>query len=313
MGYALWVFVNGKVAGRTSRTVIFLLFLLFSVYSWGSVCYNDERSMKRLIHIIVGCVGAALLSACGVQIQMQTLKPAEIDLGRGAAMTVCDCVSNHASRALADAFRLQIAKDGFYAQYPSDVCLELHNVYIKDAPPHGHRDRHKHGERKHEEKSHPTPYLCGVVTVMERGRQIYRRDYRESIWLDSKDRMQLREACEDFAEEIMDELTPRQVAYYEYVTPDETNPALEQAARACSVGNWANGKQLVENALRQNPNCAEAYYLLGLIARNDREFRSSDNYFYRANALRPSSKYADALQDNARLQQNEARAGWQMN
>ncbi len=251
-----------------------------------------------------------LLSACGVQIQMKTLKPAEIDLGRGAALMVRDCEGSRTGRRLADAFRLQIAQDAFYAQFHGNTCLELHNVYIENPPPPPHKRRKVETRKKSEH--YPTPYLHAVVTVMQDGRQIYRRDYAESIWVNSEGHMELREACADFAAEIMEDLTPRQVTYSEYITPDESNPALEQAARACAVGNWANGKSLAENALRHNPNCAEAYYLLGLIARNDRDFRSSDDYFYRANAIRPASKYAEALQDNARMQKNEARAGWQM-
>ena len=274
--------------------------------------------MKKIFRAITHCVLATLLSACGVQIQMETLKPAAIDLGRGAALSVRDCVGSPTSRGLADALRRQIAQDGFYAQYPSNTRVELCNVYIENPPPPPHRhrghkakDEHKHKDKKKHD-SRPTPYLHAVVVVMQGGQQIYRRDYKDMIWVDSEGHMQLRDACDEFASEIMDDLTPRQVTYFEYITPDETNPALEQAARACSVGNWSQGKVLAENALRHNPQCAEAYYLLGLIARNDREFRSSDDYFYRANSLSANSKYSAALRDNARMQQNEARAGWQM-
>ena len=37
---------------------------------------------------VIAGAAALLLSACGVQIQMTTLQPAEIDLGRGAPLTV---------------------------------------------------------------------------------------------------------------------------------------------------------------------------------------------------------------------------------
>ena len=263
--------------------------------------------MKKIFRAILCCVSVALLSACGVQIQMQTLKPAAIDLGRGAALSVRDCSHTRESRPLAEAFRLQIAQDGFYAQAHGKARLELHNVYLENPPP-----PHRHDKHKDDKKSRPLPRLHAVVTVMNNGYQLYRRDYTESVWVDSKGHIQLRDACESFAEEIMDDLTPRQVTYCEYISPDDSNPALEQAARACSVGNWVQGRLLVQNALRQNPNCAEAFYLLGLISRNERDFSTSDNYFYRANALCPESKYASALRDNDRLQQDEARAGRQM-
>ncbi|MDO5464931.1 MAG: hypothetical protein Q4F40_08345 [Akkermansia sp.] len=266
---------------------------------------------RKWMSVIVGAA-ALLLSACGVQIQMSTLKPAEIDLGRGAPLTVQDCSHNREGARLAQAFRRQIANDGFYAEYAGSSQLELHNVYVEDMPSRGHHPRHEERGKKSKKEHRPTPRLHGVVVVMHSGRQIYRRDYSQSVYTDSEGRPDITEACEEFAEEIMEDLTPRKKTYYEYIEPDDTNPALEQAAKACSVGNWFIGKELVDNALRQNPNCAEAYYLLGLIARNDRDFHTSDSYFYRANALNPQSKYTSALKDNARMQQDEARAGWQM-
>lgn len=266
---------------------------------------------RKWMSVIVG-VAALLLSACGVQIQMTTLQPAEIDLGRGAPLTVQDCSHNRESSRLVQAFRRQIANDGFYAQYDGNTQLELHNVYVENVPSRGHHPRHDERGKKSKKEHRPTPRLHGVVVVMNGGRQIYRRDYTQSVYTDIDGRPDMTDACEEFAEEIMGDLTPRKKVYYEYIEPDETNPALEQAAKACSVGNWSIGKELVDNALHQNPNCAEAYYLLGLIARNDRDFQTSDNYFYRANALNSQSKYTDALRDNARMQQDEARAGWQM-
>ena len=98
--------------------------------------------MKRKWMSVIAGAAALLLSACGVQIQMTTLKPAEIDLGRGAPLTVQDCSRNRESSRLAQAFRRQIANDGFYAQYAGNTQLELHNVYVENMPPRGHRPRH---------------------------------------------------------------------------------------------------------------------------------------------------------------------------
>ncbi len=269
--------------------------------------------MKRKWMSVIAGAAALLLSACGVQIQMTTLKPAEIDLGRGAPLTVQDCSRNSESSQLAQAFRQQIANDGFYAQYDGSTQLELHNVSVENVSSSGHSPRQDGRGKKSKKEHRPTPGLHGVVVVMNGGKQIYRRDYTQSVYAGTDGRPDMAVACAEFAAEIMDDLTPVKEVYYEYIEPDDTNPALEQAAKACSVGNWSIGKELVKNALRQNPNCAEAYYLLGLIARNDRDFQTSDNYFYRANALNSQSKYTDALRDNARMQQDEVRAGWQMN
>lgn len=269
-----------------------------------------EMKIQNVKNMVV-CAWAIMLSSCGVQIQMETLRPAEVDLGRGSALHVVDCEHSRSGMQLVQAFRRRIAQDGFYALRPGGARLELHRVYLQNPPPPPHVYRR---ERKEKDRNdyRPSPRLNAVVLVMQGGYQIYRRDYTESVWVDHRGRMNLTAACEEFADEIMDDLTPRTVRYCEYVSPDENNPALEQAARACAAGDWGRGKTLADSALKHDPNCAEAYYLLGLIARHERDFSGAERYFRQAYGTSQQGKYADALKDNARIQRNEARAAWQM-
>ncbi len=270
------------------------------------------RGMSAILKILSGIVGMLLLSSCGVQIQLTTLRPAAVDIGRGALITVHNLSGGRASAALTEAVCNHILTDGFYelSHRGRGVCLELHNVHLDNPPPPRHHEE-RPGGKKHS-TSRPSPRLSAVVIVRSCGQQLYRRDHTETVWVNSDGRMDLLEACEDFAEEIMDDLVPRRVLYSEYITPDENIPALEEAARACAAGNWSMGRTLVERVLAVNPACAEAYYLLGLIARNEGDYSASDSCFSRANSLSPQSKYAEGLRDNARMQQNEARAQSQM-
>ena len=268
--------------------------------------------MKRAVRMAIMSAVALFLSACGVQIQMTTIRPADVDLGRGATLSVHSHGEGRYGARLAEAFRLEIGKRGFYALgHHGDASIRLSNVYVSNPPPPPHR--HRDGGRKDERRSAPIPRLHAVVTVNRHGYQLYRRDYSESVYVDSHGHMDILDACEEFAEEIMDDLTPRMVRYSEYITPDETNPALEQAARACAAGNWARGRELARSAISVNSNCAEAYYLLGLIARNEGDYEESDNCFAQAYSLQPISKYSSARNDNARLRHDEARAYQQMN
>ena len=113
--------------------------------------------------------------------------------------------------------------------------------------------------------------------------------------------------------DVMRDLTPHQVRYSMGVDEVEGNPAVVQAAQACAAGNWEMGRSLAQAALQQNPNEAEACYVLGIIERNARNYTASDSWFSKAYSLKPESKYMSALRGNAQLQNDEQRAHAQLN
>lgn len=264
---------------------------------------------------------AVLLSSCGVQIQMSTLSASAAGLGRDTPLCVRTNSWNPVGHLLVDAFNERISADGFFHlryQSAGSVILEVSNVYVEDPPPPGYR-RHRHDDhdRKHGKKHKnppppPSPKLVATVAVHANGSSYYHRNFRQYISLDYDDRMQLRSACQDIARDAMRDLTPHVVTYSEYVKPDDTIPALEQAARACAAGNWALGRQYATALINNRPQCAEAHYLMGLIERHDGNFDASNDYFRQANHLTPDSKYRSALQDNAEMRHTEAVARQQM-
>jgi tetratricopeptide (TPR) repeat protein len=164
---------------------------------------------------------------------------------------------------------------------------------------------------KHRKRPYPNrvDLTADVVCNYQR---IYRRNCSQYVSTDYEYRPDWEEAAEGIAEDVMRDLTPHQVRYSETVDEVETNPAVEQAARACAAGNWEGGRSLARQALAQNPNEAEAYYVLGLIERNARNYTASDAHFRKAHSLNPQGKYLSAIHDNSRLQQDEQRARQQM-
>lgn len=81
------------------------------------ICREKSASMggmSAILKILSGIVGMLLLSSCGVQIQLATLRPAAVDIGRGALITVHNLSGGRASAALTEAFCNHILTDGFY-------------------------------------------------------------------------------------------------------------------------------------------------------------------------------------------------------
>ncbi len=247
-------------------------------------------------------VACMLLASCGIQIQFETPVPAEVNLGQGCSLVVrAKGLSHHAldreaARALRRAFQHRIAEDGYYNQpdrgygYMAQAQIELLDTHVRFS-----------GEGKD-----ATARLCTTVEVNFNYRNLYRR--QEDVYLsqDYDGCYLFYDSAEEIARRTMKKLTPHITTYFEYVDENELNPALGQAARACAAGNWSAGRALAKQALSANPNEAEAYYVLGLIERADRNYVHSDAMFRRATELKKKSKYADGIRDNAVLQRDTA-------
>lgn len=102
------------------------------------------------------------------------------------------------------------------------------------------------------------------------------------------------------------------MSYTERVQGNDENPYIEQGARECAAGNWSTGRAYAQKAIETNPADAEAYFLMGLIERNEQNFSKSSAYFAKANAVKPSGKYTSAIQKNNAISTNEARARKQL-
>ena len=254
-------------------------------------------SKVKLLSVILLC---AVLSACGIQIQLENAVPAEVNLGRGTRVEVRDAtharspLNRKASRELCRAFRHQIAEDGYYEPVSwggAEVArIEMRDTHVRFS-----------GEGKH-----AAARLCTTVEVEVGYRNLYRS--HEDVYLsrDSDGHPALYDAPRDIARKTMKKLTPHVSIYCEYVDENEQNPALGQGARACAAGDWLLGRRLAQQALSVNPNEAEACFLLGLIERRDQNFAASDEMFREAAALGNKRKYTEAIRGNAAIQRNAA-------
>lgn len=249
---------------------------------------------------------AWVLSSCGTQIYLEKWQPAQVDLRRGTVLQVFPEAHGPLRYELRRAFDQQIAADGYYRLYGGSpvVGLRLHRVKIDYAEP------------PTDEKKHRKPYPNRVeltADVLSGFQRVYRRECYTYVSHDSDYHPDWEAAAEDIAGTVMRDLTPHRVRYSETVDGVDANPSVELAAQACAAGNWEGGRAYAQQALSLNPNEAEAYFVLGLIERNARNYAASDAHFRKAHSLNPQGKYASALNDNARLQRDEQLAESQLN
>lgn len=254
--------------------------------------------------VVLGAV-AWVCCSCGTQVYLHKWQPAQVDLPRGTVLRVHPETRGPLRHELRRAFAQQIASDGFYCVDGAGPWAEirLHRVHVNMTDPPK--------DDKHRKRPYPNrvDLTADVVCNYQR---IYRRNCSQYVSTDYEYRPDWEDAAEEIAEEVMRDLTPHQVRYSETVDGVETNPAVEQAALACAAGNWEGGRSLARRALAQNPNEAEACYVLGIIERNARNYSESDSWFRKAYSLNPQSKYLSGINDNSRLQQDEQRARQQM-
>lgn len=250
--------------------------------------------MNRWFSLILMAI-PMLLCSCGIQIQLHTLEPSQVNLQRGASLRVVSVHGNYASAHLEDALYARLAPENFYTLGGEDSIL-----YIERA--HVHQERyltHTCQDMEHCHCSESVETTLHVTVQLERrGNILYRRTLSDTSYSDYVD-------YDDVAAEIVRDLVPRTVRYSVRIKPQEDNTLLEQAAQACRLGDWATGRALAESSLQTFPNDPEAYYLLGIIERNNRNYPASNQYFLKAAGIAPSARYSEAIRDNTLMQAKE--------
>lgn len=244
-------------------------------------------------------------SSCATQVYLSKWEPSQVDLPRGTVLHVTPEAHGPLRHELRRAFAQQIAADGYYSVYGRGpgAQLRLHHVHVNMVDPPK--------DDKHRKRPYPNRVEL-TADVIYNYQRIYRRELSEYVGSDFEYRPDWEDTAEEIAADVMRDLTPHVVHYSLGVDEVEGNPAVEQAALACAAGNWEQGRALAQAALQQNPNEAEACYVLGIIERNARNYSASDSWFRKAHSLKAESKYSSALRGNARLQQDEQRAHAQM-
>lgn len=163
--------------------------------------------------------------------------------------------------------------------------------------------------------NHGTNWLEMDITIefkhYGRGTVYHRR--RNQMALDYGRGYEIAAACNSIAADVMSDIEPHLYTYYEKVKGRKENPAIELAAKACAAGNWSQGESYALDALKINPNEAEAHFVMGLVERNRSNWSASNSYFEKAaNADPGNGKYRNAILRNSSLRRNEEAFNTQM-
>lgn len=238
-------------------------------------------------------VCSAVLSSCGVQIQLESALPAEVNFGRGSRIMFESCSdTDEGDYILSYLFDL-MEKDGYYTPC-GDGCRSPKAVLGVESYISSQKHKTKDG-------SYTTYKLNATVYIGN----AYRRSFSSSVYRDSSGGLDTASTCRSIARSVMSDITPQSYTYYEKVKGNDENPYIEQGANQCAAGNWEEGKALALKALEKNANEPEAYFLLGLYERNNMNYDKSNSYFEKANQIKANGKYTSAIRKNSVLKRNE--------
>ena len=246
-------------------------------------------------------VCSTVICSCGVQIQLESARPAEVNFGRGSYLMFQSYAGSVEGESIRDYLWQLMEKDGYYTPcgrgYTSAKAVIQIRAYITSE-----EHRSKNG-------TYTTYELHATVSIGN----AYSRSFRSSVYKDSSGNLATDSECYYIAREVMEDITPHSYTYYERVKGNDENPYVEQAANQCAAGNWNEGKALAMKAIEKNANEAEAYFLLGLYERNNMNYPKSNQYFQKAYEIDQDSKYSEAIKDNATLKKNEDAVRQQLN
>jgi len=113
-------------------------------------------------------------------------------------------------------------------------------------------------------------------------------------------------AFDDLAKKIMEDLTPHERVYYEYVKVSNKNPAAKNAALSMQAGNWKQAAKYAMEAIKNAPQDPNSYYIYGLVKRHEMKYAISTAYFEKAYSMKPDTDYKYAISKNRQLQTNDA-------
>ncbi len=246
-------------------------------------------------------VCSTAICSCGVQIQLASAMPAEVNFGRGSYLMFRSYTDSVEGESIRDYLWQLMEKDGYYSPcgrgYTSAKAVIQISAYITSQT------------HKTQNGTYTTYELHATVAIGN----AYRRSFNTSVYKDSTGNLDTESKCRAIARAVMEDITPQSYTYYERVHGNDENPYVEQAAEQCAAGNWDKGKSLALKAIEKNPNEAEAYFTLGLYERNKMNYSKSNQYFKKAYEINQDSKYSEAIENNAILKKNEDAVRKQLN
>lgn len=258
-------------------------------------------NFKQLLAPVAALIAGVVLPSCGVGIPMEYNVPGQISLKRGSNVGFHrPSGMNMATREITWALSDTMGRDGYYK--PVSVYHNSCNadvwVTATETP------KYYQGELSYVQ-------VNAVVNVDNGNRRVYSKSFSKSAYAYNGE-VDYESPAYSIARAVVRDLRPHTVSYTERVQGNDENPYIEQGARECAAGNWATGRAYAQKAIETNPADAEAYFLMGLIERNEQNFSKSSEYFAKANAVKPSGKYTSAIQKNNAISTNEARARKQL-
>lgn len=246
-------------------------------------------------------VCSTVISSCGIQIQLESAMPAEVNFGRNSRIMFESSADTDEAEYINSYLWDLMEKDGYYTPC-GDGCSSAKATISTEAYISSREHKSKDG-------TYTTYELHATVSIGN----AYRRTFNSSVYRDSTGRLDTPSKCRSIAKAVMNDITPQSYTYYEKVKGNDENPYVEQAAEQCAKGNWEEGKALGLKAIEKNANEAEAYFLLGLYERNDMNYTKSNQYFKKAYEINQDSKYSEAIENNSILKKNEDAVRKQLN
>ena len=256
---------------------------------------------------LLAAVVTLLLVSCSSGIVMKSYWPSQAGLLRGEPLVVTSERNNETSNKLVNGIKKKLEQQNYYRIGVNDGnILYLHNIDV-DINTSYYRDGNY--------KAYVT--LSGDATFVSNGNVVFSRHYSFSdngiIYRDSRDQCEWLIKYNDFIYDVVYDVVPYSYEYTVEIHPAKGNSMLEHAAECCAEGNWEQGRFLAENSLTVFPNDPEGYYLLGMIARQERNFDEARAQFRKAAEFSYAERYNKAIADTDRIEQNEALVRKQMN
>lgn len=255
-------------------------------------------NFKQLLAPVAALIAGVVLPSCGVGIPMEYNVPGQISLKRGSKIGFPSHLGNMANCAIYDALYNTMERDGYYKPGKFVDTSTRFNMYTDET------EKYYQGQLSYVQ-------LDTHVRLMNGSSCVYNRTFSRSAYAYNGE-VDYESPAYSIARAVVRDLRPHTVSYTERVQGNDENPYIEQGARECAAGNWATGRAYAQKAIETNPADAEAYFLMGLIERNEQNFSKSSEYFAKANAVKPSGKYTSAIQKNNAISTNEARARKQL-
>lgn len=240
-----------------------------------------------------------LVSCGGVPVTVRVPEPGPVALAWDCPFAV-RCEGNH-MRAMGAALREVMIASGFSRQVtPSKSQGAL--LLTADIEPDISRSRRAYSDLAFRVQ----------LTAMYGNTRVLSRHYTRMVTADARGYRDYAPVCREIAADFVNRLMPQMKPATVRVRCSADNPAMEQAAQACTEGRYYAAGKLARQAVETQPENAEAWYLYALIARQSGDYTAAAEYLATAVRLSPEARYQRELEENPRMQQDYQRAHSQL-